>query len=65
MPKPNKGESESDFVSRCIPVVIEEGTTKDPKQAAAICHSLWSEGKKSAEDTDTASVPKKMKKASA
>lgn len=41
MPSPRKNESEKDFVSRCVPVVLEDGTTKDPKQAAAICHSMW------------------------
>jgi len=41
MPVPKEGESRSDFISRCIPFVIHEGTTKDPKQAAAICHSIW------------------------
>ena len=41
MPKPNRGESENDFVSRCIPITIHEGTTQDPSQAAAICHSIW------------------------
>jgi hypothetical protein len=42
--RPNAGESENDFISRCIPVVIEEG--KDQDQAAAICYSYW-------EDKDT------------
>jgi len=48
MPKPNKGEKQSDFISRCIPIVINEGTTNDSKQAAAICYSIWrrSKGKK-------------------
>ena len=41
MPTPRKNEKKSDFISRCIPFVIHEGTTKDPKQAAAICHSIW------------------------
>ena len=41
MPKPGKNEKRKDFISRCIPIVINEGTTKDPKQAAAICHSIW------------------------
>ena len=41
MPKPSSGENKKDFISRCIPIVISEGTTKDPKQAAAICYSIW------------------------
>jgi hypothetical protein len=36
---PSAGESEDDFISRCIPVVIGEG--KDGDQAAAICYSYW------------------------
>ena len=43
MPKPKDDETEKDFVARCVPVVIEEGTAEDGKQAAAICHSMWRE----------------------
>lgn len=41
MPSVNPGESEKDYVGRAIPVILKEGTTKDPKQAAAIAHSLY------------------------
>jgi hypothetical protein len=41
MPSPRKNESEKDFVARCVPAVLEDGTTKDPEQASAICHSMW------------------------
>ena len=41
MPKPQPNEKESDFINRCIPFVINEGTAKDEKQAAAICYSIW------------------------
>ena len=37
--KPSAGESKDDFISRCIPYVINEG--KDADQAAAICYSYW------------------------
>jgi len=47
MPKPRDGESEKDFVSRCIPMVMDEGTAKDNKQASAICYSMYKESKKS------------------
>lgn len=43
MPKPRAGESESDFVNRCTPILIGEG--REQKQAVAICHSLYTEGK--------------------
>src|SRR3989304_3141158 len=41
MPQPAAGENEEAFVSRCIPIVLDEGTADDNSQAAAICHSLW------------------------
>ena len=41
MPTPNEGETEAEFLERCIPMVLEEGTTKDRDQAAAICHSMF------------------------
>jgi len=41
MPTPSKRESKQDFVSRCIPQVIREGTAKDSSQAAAICFSMF------------------------
>jgi hypothetical protein len=37
--KPNAGESEDDFISRCIGVVVGEGKEQD--QAAAICYNYW------------------------
>lgn len=46
MPKPKPNESRNDYISRCIPIVIDEGTAEDPEQAAAICYSMWRESKK-------------------
>ena len=46
MPTPNKGEKSKDFVSRCIPIVINDKTAKDPAQATAICHSMFEEHQK-------------------
>lgn len=43
MPTPNPGESRDDFVSRCIPIVIDEGTPQD--QAEAVCFSIYEDGK--------------------
>ena len=37
--EPNSGESEDEFLSRCIPVVKGEGYEDD--QATAICYSYW------------------------
>lgn len=46
MPTPSKNEREDKFVDRCIPIVIEDGTTKDGSQANAICHSMYRQHKK-------------------
>jgi len=40
--EPNAGESQSDFMQRCVPIVIREG--KETDQAVAICYSYF-EGK--------------------
>ena len=50
MPIPKDGETEKDFVSRCVPIVLDEGTTKDGAQAAAICHSLYKKHTKHSQD---------------
>jgi hypothetical protein len=51
LPKPSEGETEKDFVGRCVPIVIHEGTAKDPSQAAAICYSIWREHHKMADES--------------
>ena len=50
--KPHEGESQQDYISRCIPIVVGEG--KDASQAAAICYSYWKQEKMGA---DTSSLP--------
>ena len=52
MPTPRKGESKADYVSRCIPVVMSEGTAKNASQAAAICHSMYDDWKKKQKGND-------------
>ncbi len=52
MPTVKEGESEKDFVSRCIPVVLKEGTAKDQSQAAAICHSMYRNKDKKEESSE-------------
>jgi hypothetical protein len=44
MPKPKKGESEQDFISRCM--AYDDMQKYDQKQRAAICYSYWRESKK-------------------
>lgn len=39
MPKPGKNESESDWMGRCVPAMMDEG--KPNKQAVAICMDMW------------------------
>jgi hypothetical protein len=41
MPTPNTDESHDDFISRCIPVVLNDNTAKSQPQAVAVCESLW------------------------
>ena len=37
--KPSQGETEKEFIERCIPYMINEG--KDQEQATAACYSMW------------------------
>lgn len=46
MPTPMKGESQKEFVSRCIPYVIKEGSAKSQDQAIAMCFSMYRQHKK-------------------
>lgn len=43
MPTPNEGESQKDFVGRCIPIVKSESPGMENKQAVAICFSKFRE----------------------
>jgi len=49
MPTPGKDESHDDFVSRCIPIVLDDGTAEGQDQAVAVCNSMWEEAHKAAE----------------
>lgn len=40
--KIERGESEQEFISRCMGIEIEAG--KEQEQAAAICYSYWRKG---------------------
>ena len=48
--KPSAGETQDEFIGRCIPVLRGEGKPED--QAIAICYSYWEEGF----DIDTAGL---------
>lgn len=56
MPLPKPDESQDEFIGRCIPYVLQEGTTKDPKQATAICYSLWRKHKEKQDAVSKAEV---------
>jgi hypothetical protein len=45
--EPGAKESEDEFISRCIPVMVGEGMEQD--QAAAVCYSKWEARKEFAE----------------
>jgi hypothetical protein len=40
--EPTSGESESDFMGRCVPLIIDEGKEQD--QAVAMCISMYEQG---------------------
>lgn len=41
MPEPREGESRDDFMSRCVPAVLDDGAAESQDQAVAICASIW------------------------
>lgn len=41
MPTPQAEESREDFIQRCIPIVINEGTARNGGQAYAVCVSMY------------------------
>lgn len=43
IPKPNKGESQDDFLARCIPAIAPE--FEDNDQRVAVCGSAWRDAK--------------------
>lgn len=45
MPVPKSGQSKADFLSECIPIVLEDGTAADNDQAVAVCNSMWEEAR--------------------
>jgi len=43
MPTPRQDETRQEFISRCIPIVLEDGTAESQDQAIAVCNSMWRE----------------------
>ena len=52
MPEPKEGENREDFVERCIPIVLDDGTAEDQDQAVAICNSMWRQAQEKALELD-------------
>lgn len=48
MATPGQDESQDEFIARCIPIVVEDGTAEDGEQANAVCHSMWAQAKEAA-----------------
>jgi len=41
LPKPNSGESQDDFMARCMASPVMNDEYPDNSQRAAVCHSQW------------------------
>ena len=59
MPRPKKGEKKDDFISRCIPEVMEEGV--EQSQAAAMCNAYWENRSKGKRKVLTDKALRKLK----
>jgi len=62
MPKPSEGESRDHFISRCIPIVIQDGTAEDADQAVAVCQSMWESSKMTVNDRLLAAIQARGRK---
>jgi hypothetical protein len=49
MPNPGKNEKQSEFISRCVPILMDEGKTQN--QALGQCYGVWKQAKKKANST--------------
>lgn len=55
LPRPSKGESEKDFVSRCAGNKTMNSEFPDSKQRVAVCHQIFKDAKRSDEEMETRS----------
>jgi hypothetical protein len=46
MPEPKENETQKEFVARCIPIVLDDGTAESQNQAIAVCFSMWEQAQK-------------------
>lgn len=58
-----EGETEEEYMNKCIPYVIENGEAEDDEQAYAICKATWDESQESDEEMeeDSRSEVEKMR----
>lgn len=50
IPEPQPGESQKEYLTRCINTEVKNGV--EQKQAAAICYSKWNEKGKGVKDEE-------------
>jgi hypothetical protein len=50
MPSPRKGESQNDFISRCMSSDESQNSFPNQKQRSAFCHSQWTNKGKSSKN---------------
>lgn len=43
---PSDFRTQKEWIEHCIPVVMDDGTAKDNKQAFAICTNMWDRHKR-------------------
>ena len=46
MPTPKTTETRDDFIKRCTPMMLQDGTAKDEKEAAELCGLIYDKSKK-------------------
>jgi len=59
MPAPRPNETRKDYIARCVPVVLDDGTAESRDQAVAVCQSMWEKSRESRQlsgSVDSASI---------
>ena len=57
IPKPSKGETEGNFISRCMGNPTMNSEYKDQKQRSAVCYSSWRDTKEEEKEEATSDAP--------
>jgi uncharacterized protein len=56
--EPEPGDSEEEFIGKCIKYVMDAGEADDVDQASAICYSKWEEKQKSLKEEEEQQIQK-------